>query len=200
MQEGFELFRSAHQYELKHLSALRAMASIGAMLWRRQVIVEQGCDSKSDMEDDAAEGPQNETSSQRAEWPLIDVADIIEDVLMHAAHMLRCARWFHLLSDSCLAWASADAPKVMRHLLVFEKGGVVDRQGPCSGWKLPDTSAGGRPRRNRRNNVDLAAYDRMRVVTTELRRLVCEGRTIELRLSPRIRLANRELTRALQWV
>jgi DNA polymerase III subunit epsilon len=48
--------------------------------------------------------------------------------------------------------------------------------------------------------MDLTTYDRMRVLTTELRRLVCEGRTIELGFSSKRILAASDLKRALRWI
>ena len=200
MQEGFKIFHGSHQEMLKHRSALRAVASIGAKLWRQRVINGQGSNSKPDMEDEAAEVPQDEPASWRAEWTPTDVAGVIENVMMHAAHMLRRARWFHLLGNSSLAWASADAPQELRYLLVFEKGAVVDRLASFSGAKPSETQRGGRLRQDRKNIMDLATYERMRVVTTELRRLVSGSRAIELRLSRKIRLTDRELKRALRWV
>jgi hypothetical protein len=48
--------------------------------------------------------------------------------------------------------------------------------------------------------MDLATYDRLRVVTTEMRRLAGEGRAIELRLSNERRLALGEVKKYLDWV
>jgi hypothetical protein len=43
-------------------------------------------------------------------------------------------------------------------------------------------------------------YDRLRVLTTELRRLLSENRSVELSLRPTVILRNEELKKALQWV
>ncbi|MHC4818298.1 MAG: hypothetical protein ACYTF8_09610, partial [Planctomycetota bacterium] len=47
---------------------------------------------------------------------------------------------------------------------------------------------------------DAATYDRLRVLTTELRRVVAEDRIVELRLGPRQRLDRQALARRLYWV
>jgi hypothetical protein len=49
-------------------------------------------------------------------------------------------------------------------------------------------------------SINLKTYDRLRVVTTELRRLVAEGRDVELRLSPKVTLKRQEVVKALRWV
>jgi hypothetical protein len=54
--------------------------------------------------------------------------------------------------------------------------------------------------RVRQNNIDLITYDRMRVVTTELRRILSEGRDMELCLRPEVTLGPQELIKALRWV
>ena len=54
--------------------------------------------------------------------------------------------------------------------------------------------------RKRQNNIDLMAYDRLRVVTTEMRRIMAEGRRMEMCLKPNVILGREALARALQWV
>ena len=54
--------------------------------------------------------------------------------------------------------------------------------------------------RARQKNFDLPTYDRMRVVTTEMRRILSEGRQMKLYLKPNVVLGREELSKALQWV
>jgi hypothetical protein len=53
---------------------------------------------------------------------------------------------------------------------------------------------------DRQKSFNVATYERLRVVTTELRRLVSEDRKIELRLGPTGILSGRQLARLLPWV
>jgi len=57
-----------------------------------------------------------------------------------------------------------------------------------------------RPFHRRQKNLNLITYDRLRVLTTELRRLVSENRRIKLCLGPTVFLGNDELKKALRWV
>jgi hypothetical protein len=52
----------------------------------------------------------------------------------------------------------------------------------------------------RQKHLSLMTYDRLRVLTTELRRLLSENRSVELSLRPTVILRNEELKKALQWV
>ncbi|MFC1859163.1 hypothetical protein ACFL9U_14230 [Thermodesulfobacteriota bacterium] len=54
--------------------------------------------------------------------------------------------------------------------------------------------------REKQQSFDIATYDRMRVVTTELRRLVTENRRIVLRFGPQTRISHRKLANILRWV
>ncbi|MCJ8502021.1 hypothetical protein [Desulfatitalea alkaliphila] len=119
---------------------------------------------------------------------------------MHSAQLIRRARWYCLLSESALAWAAEENPQQLKHLVVFEHGQVRDQVTLQADHTSTAASGSGRSWTERRNNIDLAAYDRMRVVTTELRRVVGKGRNVQLRLGPKVSLASLGLQKALRWV
>ncbi len=85
-------------------------------------------------------------------------------------------------------------------LVVFENGSVLARDDVKTQKKAPIPPGYAKSFRARKNNINLITYDRLRVVTTELRRLLSEGRDIELRLGPKVTLNHREVMGALQWV
>ena len=119
---------------------------------------------------------------------------------MHSAHLIRRSRWFCLLSESTLAWASADRPGEYKKQLVFENGSVLKQADVKASERIPVPPGFGKSFRLRQSNIDLLTYDRLRVATTELRRLVSEGREIELRLGPRVTLGRQQVMKALRWV
>ena len=141
---GLKLFKKRHRVSFKPETLLR----LGGFFW----IVEE-------VEDDGEERSHT--------WDPEMVANFLEGVLRHAAHMLRRSRWLHHLSDSTLEWQT--------------------RAG--SQRKLVQTS----------RNFDITLYDRLRVLTTELKRLVSEDRPLLLRLSNRT-LDTRQLARLLKWL
>jgi len=55
-------------------------------------------------------------------------------------------------------------------------------------------------RRERQNTLDMIAYDRLRVLTTELRRLLAQGRSVKLRFNPRGTLTGRSLSRLIERI
>ena len=73
----------------------------------------------------------------------------------------------------------------LTHLVVFEQGRLSHQSVLQAGQSVPVPPGYVHSWIDRRNNLDLAAYDRMRVVTTELRRNLGKGRNIQLRLGRR---------------
>jgi hypothetical protein len=68
------------------------------------------------------------------------------------------------------------------------------------GAPLPVPPGHARPPEERRAAFDLAAFDRLRVLTTELRGLAAGTGSVELRLGPHARLTRRRLQAVLRWV
>jgi hypothetical protein len=128
------------------------------------------------------------------------VAAVIEHMVLHSAHLIRRARWFCLLSESSLAWESANRSDQLKTLVVFEGGSIFKRDDIESAGKVPVPPGFDKSFRRRQKQFSLMTYDRLRILTTELRRLISEYRPIELRLRPTVVLGNDELKRALRWV
>jgi DNA polymerase-3 subunit epsilon len=107
---------------------------------------------------------------------------------------VRRARWLVLLCDATLVWRPSGSDH--RRLLALERGRVARVEDDADA--APPSAARG-PLATRRC-FDAAMYDRLRVLTTELRRVVAEKRLVELRLGPRRRLDTEALARRLYWV
>lgn len=199
LREGLTLFCNIHMHRLMHNSALRVMTSLGAQLWRQRKICADNLES--DEEDSSEDTLPNEPVEQKVEWTPHDIANAIEGMLMHAAHMLRRARWFQLLMDSCLHWACTDDPDTLRHLVILKGGAVMALKSDSEGTQLSIPAVHRSPWEQSRKVIDdLGTYDRLRVITTEMRRLVNEGRRVELRLSSKIRLNSCQIAKALRWI
>ena len=204
MQEGFDLFYAIHKSDLENRTPLRIVTALGAKLWRDRLNentpVEPETDPQGEAEDDRDRDMAAEAAADESAWTPEIVASAKEGIIMHSAHLIRRARWYCLLSESSLAWAAEENPQQLKHLVVFEHGQVLNRASLQVGRTAAAPSGSGRSWTERRNNLDLAAYDRMRVVTTELRRLLGKGRNVQLRLGPKVRLASSELEKLLRWV
>jgi len=197
LREGVEIFRQRHDGVLQQGHPFRILTGLGARLWREH-LERLELDATEESDTDETEALQAE--DDRQVWTPEDVAHLIESVIRRAAHLIRRSRWFCMLSEASLAWTSADAGDHDKILLSVKKGAVVQRGKLGVDQKTPVPSDYASPIDRRKQSIDLMTYDRLRVLTTELRRLVAEGRDIELRLRPTAMLGNSELRKVLRWV
>jgi DNA polymerase-3 subunit epsilon len=168
----------------------RALLRLGARLWaRRRAVTAPG--------PDGAEEPKAETP-RRPAWDAERVREALEETVVRAAHAVRRGRWLLRLSECSLAWAEPGAET--RRLLVFQGGAVAARADLPPDTPLPVPPGHARTPAERRAAFDVATFDRLRVLTTELRGLAAGPGSVELQLGPHARLSRRRLQAVLRWV
>lgn len=180
-EEGRARFVAAHG----RLAGPRDVRKVGARLWRERRA--------------AAEALDAEDAPPRPAWTPDVVRAALEESVLRAAHALRRARWLLRLSESALAWSERGG-NGMRRALVVERGAVAARADLASDEPMPLPPGAHRPLAERRASIDVAAFDRLRVLTTELRALVDEADGLELRVGAHTRLSPRRLRVVLEWV
>ena len=201
MKKGLEIFKADHLAYQPIQSPLRLLTALGAMLWRRKLQAAKAAEaSELATEDTKNDDAQSRDNAKERDWTPQAVAKSFGHMLMHSAHLIRRARWFCLLSESSLAWEGTGRPGELTNLIILEGGAVIKRDSMKPTEELPVPPRCDRPFHRRQTHLSLIAYDRLRVLTTELRRLFSEKRLIEMRLGPTVTLRNEELKRALRWV
>jgi len=201
LREGFEMFRQKYGSRRGQKSTLRFLTALGAQLWRERLETAALAEMVAETENDKGDvDTEQKESAKEHIWTPEAVARSIEKMVLHSAHLIRRARWFCLLSESSLAWSSADHRDNFERLVVFENGSVFKRNNVKTGEETPIPPGCAKSFRVRQKNINLITYDRLRVVTTELRRLLSEGRVVELRLGPKVTLNRRKVVKALRWV
>lgn len=197
-REGWERFASTWLAADRRVDRA-ALARAGTRIWQawREAAALPSEAGGADAEAHEA-GAGEADASTTPSWDPARVAEAIERVVGQGAHELRRARWLCRLSELAVAWDRRDGTG--RRVLVVERGAVVERL-DAPPHALPPTPPGwARSVAERRAAFDVAAFDRLRVLTAELRRIVAEGRGVVLCLGPRERLAGERLRRALAWV
>jgi DNA polymerase III subunit epsilon len=174
------------------VASTRGLLRLGARLWalRRATA---GAAPAAD--EGAAEAPR---ATRRPAWDPERVTRALEETVVRAAHAVRRGRWLLRISECSLAWAEPGSERV--RLLVIGGGAVLARADIEPGAPLPVPPGHARSPAERRTVFDVAAFDRLRVLTTELRRLVDEAVAVEVRLGPWARLPRRRLQAVLRWV
>jgi DNA polymerase-3 subunit epsilon len=182
------LARFAHEHGPVH--ATRSLLCLGARLWALRR-------SEAEADPDGAEEPTAETPHRPA-WDEERVLAALEETVVRTAHAVRRARWLVRLSECSLAWTEPGTEK--RRLLLLQRGVVAARTDLPPAAPLPVPPGHQRTAADRRAAFDVATFDRLRVLTTELRGLAREAASIELRLGPHARLSRQRLQAVLRWV
>lgn len=195
LRQGLELLRATHARWLGSPLCAQSVHRLGAWLWRLRRRQELARDSQQQQEPEQEPRQQPEPAEERG-WDPIRVAGALEYAIHRAAQLLRRAHWLCQLSEASLAWEPRTGG---RRLLMIQGGQVIRREDLDPGAPLPALPGGPRSLLQRLGQFDPVVHDRLRVLTTELRRLVSSGAQLELRLGPRQVLNLRAVARRLWW-
>lgn len=187
LDEGRRIFWERHpDTDLRRLAA---------ELHRRRRLEREAAAEAEDDDDgeDDAEAPE---SDEEFVWTAELVADLLEDSLRRAHRGLRKSRWLCRLTDAAIAWRRGDEEG---RLLILDAGEVAEA-GEWDGGELPTPAGSQRSFAERQRCFDLSTWDRLRVLTTELKRLVGEEAAVKVRFGARAELENGELARLFEWI
>jgi hypothetical protein len=166
------------------------LLQLGTRLWR------EGRRDRDLDEDD-----RNETSRGLSVWTPELVQVSLEWLAVRAALERRRAIWLTRLFDSSLVWREPGGS--CARLIVIEKGEVALSAAVDANPRppVPPVPPGyRRPVGARREAFTLVSFDRLRVLTTELKRLIAAGAPVALRLGVGPALDESRLASALWWV
>jgi hypothetical protein len=122
----------------------------------------------------------------------------LEWLALRAALARRRAIWLTRLFDSSVVWR--EPVDSCARLIVIENSEVVLSRAVDANATPPIPPGYRRPVAARRDAFTLASFDRLRVLTTELKRLIAAGAPVALRLGVGPALDESRLASALWWV
>jgi hypothetical protein len=188
-QAGYDRLCATHR-ELSRLdlSPHARLLRLGTRLWR-----EGRRDRDVDDEQDATETDRGLTA-----WTSELVHVSLEWLALRAALARRRAMWLTRLVDASVTWRDPGA--TFARLMVVEGGEIVVCTDPAPDGSPPVPPGYRRPVMARRGLFTVAGFDRMRVLTTELKRLVSAGAPVAVRFGSAPALAGPRLAAALWWV
>lgn len=181
-EEGLALLRAVHP-ELAAGIHRRPLVVLGSRLWREGRRPNDRDDSEAATED---AGPL----FARA-WTPGQIATETEALALRCAHAIRRARWLTALVESTVMFH--EPPADGARLLVIRDGEIVHRERPPLDAAPPPPDGFRRGRAERHASFTIARFDRLRVLTTELKRLVAAGHAVSVRLAPRATLSGERL-------
>ena len=156
----------------------RNVLRVGARLWREGRRLGHEGDEQGPR---SSRSDRDEPLFARA-WTPEAVAAELEQIALGCARAARRARWLTALVESTLVWSEpgAQAPR----LLVISDGEIARRESVAFGFEPPAPAAHRRARAERHAAFTVARFDRLRVLTTELKRLVSKDLPVAVRLAP----------------
>ncbi|MFW5775287.1 MAG: hypothetical protein ACOCW2_03260, partial [Chitinivibrionales bacterium] len=135
------------------------------------------------------------------EWDAPALCRMLSGILLRATHHMRRRKWFAKLSESTILW-QARGEQTRLHSLSFHKGHLQGSDiinGPYSpGDYLPRKWQ--RSLQSRRRCLDVITFDRLRVATSEIRRILAEGREVTIVLGPDVVLNSSQIEEILFWL
>jgi hypothetical protein len=189
LEQGRELFNQRYSRELSVPS--RYLFQLGARLWKeRQMEKEAGADKLE----------ATEKENEQPSWTAEKVCRLLEHRVLVATHWTRKIRWFGLLSNSSVVWSHRRDPDRIRVLLVFHAGSLVERTELVPDSTIPVSPGYRVGMKQRLQRFDGPLLNRFRVLTTELRRILDEGRDLRVKVGPDSTLGPERLSSLLQWV
>jgi DNA polymerase-3 subunit epsilon len=169
------------------LSAHAKLLRLGTRLWR------EGRRDRDVDEDDT-----NDANPGLSIWNPEFVLVSLEWLALRAALARRRAIWLTRLCDSSLVWREpADG---CARLIVIVNGDVVVSEAVDAHATPPIPPGYRRAVAARREAFTLGSFDRLRVLTTELKRLIAAGAPVALRLGAGPALDEWRLASALRWL
>ncbi|MDH4210901.1 MAG: exonuclease domain-containing protein [candidate division WOR-3 bacterium] len=191
IKAGYEIFMKRHAGVLRRRAAAQSLNAVGRQLWIER---QKGkiCEN-TEMEDLVLR------SIEIPAWTPDSVCRLIESNVIRAGHAMRRAHWFIMLTESTLGWIESSVSDGSYFLIVFEKGQILYRRVQTMG-ELPIPPGHRRHFIEKQRSFDTMTYDRMRVVTTEIRKVISSGRWFEIRFTPVNTLGCDDLINLLSWV
>jgi DNA polymerase-3 subunit epsilon len=185
---GYDRLCATHpELSLVDLSEHAKLLRLGTRLWR---------EGRRDR--DVDEDETTETRRALTAWTPELVQVSLEWLALRAALARRRAIWLTRLVDSSVVWR--EPGDSCARLIVIEKGEVALSAAVDASAPPPIPPGYRRPVAARREAFTLASFDRLRVLTTELKRLIAAGAPVALRLGVGPALDESRLASALWWV
>jgi hypothetical protein len=185
---GYDLLCATHpELSRADLSPHAKLLRLGTRLWR---------EGRRDRDVDEDDPHQMRRGS--AVWTPEFVQLSLEWLALRAALARRRAIWLTRLFDSSVVWR--EPGDSCTRLIVLERGELALTAAANASTRPPIPPGHRRPAAVRREAFTLAAFDRLRVLTTELKRLIAADAPVAVRLGVGPPFDESRLASALWWV
>jgi DNA polymerase-3 subunit epsilon len=202
--QGIEEFKINNQDRLILPATFQSLIKFGSLLWKEKI------ERATEKEEEAAEEeetpvlkllpPETKKKAQKIRWTTENISKRLTHMVRVGTYLIRRARWYYLLTESSLAWEELGSEKGRKYLLMIRNGRPYFGDAIPIHQEIPLPPGCRKSNLEKQRNFDLFTYDRMGIVTTEIRRILKENRDVELRFSSASSLKSDQLKKILQWI
>jgi DNA polymerase III epsilon subunit-like protein len=193
-QDGMAIFRDKFGSLFHRKRIAQGVLQIGRRSWLERLHQHTASDVKSD------ETNLNHEKGNAFAWTPEAVIKRLEAVCRRCAFMFRRANWLAIVSESTVAWRDRNPGSNRRHIIQFQAGVLTHRTGAHINQAVPVPPKDNTPFLERRAQLNIETYDRLRVLTTEIRRLLRDNRFECIRLSRNTFLYPKQIRLMLDWI
>ncbi len=194
-RSGLQAFQEEYVFRIERPVLLSHLMGWGTEFWQEKLEDQEAAEDTERSEESVWEKEEAEKG-----WTSERIFRTIKRTIRIGAFHLRRARWFCRLSESVMIWTKADRESGEKNMIIIKGGIPYFKECSISSGKLEAPRGHTGTQRERQMRFDLERYDRMRIITTEMRRLIQEGRDVELCLHPGKAIKLENLKKMLQWV
>lgn len=191
--QGLKLFHQKYASFFDPEEPWLSFRRIGRTIWKRNKEAATPDKQKS------CEKASKKARPQSFVWTAEAVVRFMENNLSQCGYLLRRSCWYTILSESVVAWQST-IDTSLANVIVISGGNIVSRLSQKLNTSLPWPCVVDKPHTKRVSAFDLKTYDRLRILTTELRRLIAENRWIVIRLNTAVFLKRKQISNLLYWI
>ena len=190
---GLESFEKEYCDRRETPVDVNRMMQWGTRFWQEKLIEKESDQDKEEEEEEPEEGIEQGWTPER-------VFRALKRLNRLGAFQIRRARWFCRLSESIIRWTPRVRENGQTNILIITNG-IPNFAGiPKDADKTIVPPGHKKTSMERQKCFDIPTYDRMRIVTTEMRRIIQEGRGIELCFHPGNNLKKGQVKKILRWI
>ncbi len=202
--EGLKEFKKQNYNLTKTPVTFPSVLKLGSHIWKEKLIKNAERRLQTKAEKDflvlKPNPPKKKKKNTSLHWTPESLAKALSHIIRIGAYQIRRSRWLYLLTESSLIWESRERGMDWKNLVVFRDGrpSFEDPIPVSQETSLPTGQE--KSFHEKQNNFDVFTYDRMRILCTEIRRILEEDRAVTLKLGPKLSLKSEQLREVLKWV
>ncbi len=193
LEEGLDRYREFCAFPGDLTRTGRLLLKRGLLLWRQH----QGACSERDAQMDV--GGEDDVPN---DWDVAAVVAMLDGIVRRGSQLVRRGRWLQILANASLCWHTAGQKPLAERRLHIREGRIYPGTQGTAGdpMAFPSSPATLPVFLERAVFTTAATYDRMRVLTTELRRLTGERRFVRIQPAVGGIIGRRGLARLLNLI